>query len=233
MTRLALVTVLLVGCASQKHIQRTEADGDRLRLDLAETYVQKKAYVAAIPLLRRAVVEMPDDPHVRTLYGTVLREQGLYPQSEKELREALRLAAASAEAHAALGVLYDLMRRPVDAEREHRAALELAPRNASIWNNLGFCLYLAGRTDEAIVTLEKALALDPGLIVAYNNLGFAYGRSGRLGDAERSFRTAGGELAVLVNMAIIHDEHGDAETASRLRAEAKTKQPRLELEVPQ
>ena len=81
--------------------------------------------------------------------------------------------------------------------------------------------------------LEQALALDPGLAVAYNNLGFAYGRRGSLEDAERSFRTAGGELAVLVNMAIVYDERGDAETASRVRAEAKAKNPRVELEVPQ
>jgi Flp pilus assembly protein TadD len=231
MMRLMVLLLVLTGCASQKHIRKTEADGARLRVELAETYVQKRAYVAAIPLLRRSVVETPADPHVRTLYGTVLREQGLYPQAEKELLEATRLAPASAEAHAALGVLYDLMRRPADAEREHRAALALAPQSASIWNNLGFSLYVARKNDEAIVALEKALALDPGLIIAYNNLGFAYGRRGSMSDAERSFRTAGGEGAALVNMAIIYDQRGDAETAAKLRAEARARDPRLELEV--
>ncbi len=229
---LVFLALVLPGCATSSQVKKTEAEGARLRIDLAETYVAKKAYAAAIPLLRRAVAEQPDAAEPRELLGIVLREQGLYPQAEKELREATRLAPSSARAWAALGVLYDLMRRPDDAERAHRNALELLPSSAAIWNNLGFSLYLARRNDEAISALEKALELDPGLIVAYNNLGFAYGRRGSLADAVRCFRTAGGELGVLVNMAIIYDERGDGEHAAQLRAEAKARDPKIELEVP-
>jgi Flp pilus assembly protein TadD len=228
----ALALLLAVGCATSSHVKKTEAEGERLRLDLAETYVAKRSYTAAIPLLRRAVVEQPREARAHELFGVVLREQGLYPQAEKELLLATELRPSSARAWKELGVLYDLMRRPADAERAHRNALELSPSDAQVWNNLGFSLYVAGRDDEAVAALEKALALDPGLIIAYNNLGFAYGRAGRMGDAERCFRTAGGELGVLVNMAIVHEGRGDAETASRLRAEARAKDPKLELEVP-
>jgi Flp pilus assembly protein TadD len=222
--------VLVAACASSKHIRKTEEDGERLRLDLAETYVQKRAYAAAIPLLRRLVVEHPDDAHVHVLYGTVLREQGLYPQADKELSQATRLAPGSGEAWASLGVLYDLMRRPADAEAAHRKAIALQPGHASFWNNLGFSLYVAGQTDAAIEALEKALALDPALTVSYNNLGFAYGRRGDLVDAERSFRTAGGPTAALLNMAIVHDQRGDEVSAARLRAEAQARDPKLNLE---
>jgi superkiller protein 3 len=229
---IGVLALQLCACATTAHVKKTEAEGEALRLDLAESYVNKKSYAAAIPLLRRSVDGDPKDARAHVLFGVVLREQGLYPQSEKELKLATELQPSSARGWKEMGVLFDLMRRPADAERAHRNALELAPGDAEVWNNLGFSLYVAGRNDEAIPALEKALALDPGLIVAYNNVGFAYGRAGRLDDAERSFRTAGGELGVLVNMAIVHEKRGDAEQAARLRAEAKLKDPKVELEVP-
>ncbi len=222
---LAVLATALVGCASEKHIKKSEDEGRMLRMDLAETYVRKGAYTAAIPFLIRAVAEFPSDAHIRVLYGTVLREQGLYPQAEKELLEATRLAPSSAAAWASIGVLYDLMRRPTDAEAAHRKAIELAPRNATAWNNLGFSLYVAGRNEEAVTTLETALALDPSLIVAYNNLGFAYGKRGDLESAERCFRTAGGQARALANMAIVHEGRGDDVAAARLRAEAREQDP--------
>jgi Flp pilus assembly protein TadD len=222
------VFLLLAACASDAHLRKTEEEGERMRLDLAETYVKKGAYTAAIPLLTRELAARPTSDHVHTLYATVLREQGLYPQAEREFRAALAIAPANARAWDGLGVLYDLMRRPTDAEGAHRRALELAPGSAEFWNNLGFSLYVARKTDDAIAALEKALVLDPSLVVAYNNLGFAYGRSGRLEDAERCFRTAGGEAAARLNMAIVHEERGDADEAARLLAPeaARTVQPR-------
>lgn len=227
-----LLALLSAACATDAHIRRTEAEGVALRMDLAETYVHKRAYTAAIPLLQRAVLEDPTDARAHCLYGMVLREQGLYPQSEKELRDAVRLQPRMHLAWASMGLLFDLMRRPDEAQRAHKSAISLAPTEASYWNNLGFSLYISGKNDEAIIALEKALALDPGLVVAYNNLGFAYGRRGSLPDAERCFRTAGGEVAMLVNMSIVHEERGEPEIAARLRAEAKEKNPKLTLEVP-
>ncbi len=230
MKRLLLMVVIAQGgCATDSHIRRTQEEGDHLRVELAETYVKKGAYDAAIPLLTRAAAQAPKDAYVRTLYGTVLREKGLYPQAERELKAAIDLAPKGASAWAEMGILYDLERRGDDAERAHRQALSLAPTNASYWNNLGFSLFIAGRAGEAVTALEKSLALDPGLTVAYNNLGFAYGKAGRLKDAERSFRTAGGDVAALVNMAIVYERNGDAEAAARLRAEAKARDPKVEV----
>jgi Flp pilus assembly protein TadD len=229
---LVVLLFLLAGaCASDAHLRRSVADGEQMRFELAQTYVRKGAYGAAIPLLRREVAERPQSDAVRALYGVVLREQGLYPQAEKELLAALALAPRNARALDALGVLYDLERRAADAEKAHRAALELAPREALYWNNLGFSLYVARRDAEAIAALERALALDPALTIAYGNLGFAYGRRGDLVAAERSFRTAGGELGVRVNMAIVHEQRGEKERAARLRADARSLDPRVELET--
>jgi Flp pilus assembly protein TadD len=211
--------VLVAGCATDAHLRKTEEDGERMRLDLAETYVRKGAYTAAIPILTRELAERPKSDYVHALYATVLREQGLYPQAEREYRAALALAPANARAWDGLGVLLDLMRRQAEAEPAHRRAIELVPGSAEYWNNLGFSLYVARKIDDAIVALEKALALDPALVVAYNNLGFAYGRRGDLADAERCFRTAGGPASARLNMAIVYDERGDTEMAARMRSQ--------------
>ena len=225
----ALIACLaLAACASARQIRKSEAEGRALRSDLAELYVSRHAYEAALPLLSRSIAEDPKDPHLRTLYATVLRERGLYPQAEGEYLFALKLDPRFAPAWAGIAVLYDLTRRPADAERAHKQALTLAPGEAAYWNNYGFSLYVAGRFDEAIAALEQALLLDPSLTIAYNNVGFAYGRRGRYADAERSFTTAAGEVAAKLNLAVVYEENGDAATAARLRADARALDPDLE-----
>lgn len=228
---IAAMLLLSTGCATDSHIRKTDEDGERMRFELAETYVRKGAYAAAIPLLRREVAARPRSAAARALYGVVLREQGLYPQAERELKTALSIAPSNARAEDALGVLYDLMRRPVDAEAAHRAALAVAPGEAMFWNNLGFSLYVARKDADAVVALEKALAIDPSLVVAYNNLGFAYGRRGDDAGAERCFRSSGGDVGVQMNMAIVYEQRGETERASKLRADAGRHESRIEMEA--
>src|SRR5262249_24002650 len=85
-------------CATDEHIRRAQEQGEAPRLELAETYVKKGAYDAAAPLLTHFVAEQPKNAYARTLYGTVLREKGLYPQAERELKAALHLDNESASA---------------------------------------------------------------------------------------------------------------------------------------
>lgn len=225
---LILLSLAAVACASKAHLRKADAEGRQLRLQLAQAYIAKGAYVAALPLVQQSVKEHPRNAGVRTLYGIVLRERGLYPQAERELLAAIRLAPRNASAQAGLGILYDLMQRSDDAIARHRRSTELAGQNASYWNNLGFSLLVSGRTDEAVTPLEKALALDPSLTVAYNNLGFAYGRLGRFDEALRSFRSAVGDAGAYLNMAYVYDEAGDPTSATHYRTLAYRLVPELE-----
>ena len=216
---LAITTV--VGCAgAQKRQAEMQKQGESLRIDLAELYVQKNARQAAVPLLQRILAERPLDVRARVLYGTVLRDLSLYPQAEAELRRALQIEANRSDAHAALAILLDLTGRHDEALQHHVLATRLAPGSADYRNNLGFSLLAAGDAEQAIPALEAALALDPGLSHAYANLGFAYGRAGRLDDAERTFRAGLGEAGALINLSLVHAERGDAETAAALRERA-------------
>lgn len=227
---IALLALLVgSGCAASKdHIRRTEEQGRNLRIDLAETYVQRGAYDAALPLLKRAIVENPHDPRPRVLYATILRQRGLYPQAEMQYGLAIKVAPQNADAHAGIGVLFDLMRRPIEAQRAHKRALKLAPGNATYWNNYGFSLLTSGHTKKAIPCFERALHLDPGLVIAYNNLGFAYGRSGDDNAAERSFRSGLGEASAQLNMSLVYEERGDAARANTARQRAYQLDPKLQ-----
>jgi Flp pilus assembly protein TadD len=220
----------LGACASRATLRKADADGRALRLQLAQAYVAKGAYDAALPLVRQTAQEYPRSAHVRMLYATVLRERGLYPQAEREFLAAIRLAPKHAPSHAGLGILYDLMQRSDEAIAEHRTSIQLAKENAPYWNNLGFSLLVDGQTEEAVPVLEKALALDPSITVAYNNLGFAYGRQGRFDDALRAFRAAVGEAGAYLNLAYVYDETGDATQAERYRTLAYRLVPELEKE---
>ena len=223
----AAALVVASGCATQKQHAKIERAGEALRVELAETYIDKGAKEAAIPLLRRALAAEPNDPKVRTLYATVLRDLGQYPQAQAHFAHALEIDPGYAPAHAGLGILYDLQRQAAAARPCHERAVTLAPGDAGYRNNLGFSLYLAGDTAGAIAQYEAALSLDPGLMVTYNNLGFAHGRRGDFAAAERSFRAVGSAAAALINLSLVYDEHGDRAHADALREQAYALAPDL------
>lgn len=216
------------GCgAAQKQQAQLNAQSASLRIELAELYVGKGARDAAAPLLQRILSENPKDVRARVLYGCVLRDLGLYPQAEGQLRRAVELDPQRPDSHAAIAILFDLTGRHAVALGHHQIAARLAPGVADYRNNLGFSMLAAGDAAGAIKPLEAALALDPGLSHAYANLGFAYGRSGRFDDAERTFRAGLGEAPALINLALLQDERGDAAAAAALRERAYVLAPDL------
>ena len=223
---------LTIGCGSPAKQQASiQMQSDALRRDLAELYVQKGARQAAVPLLQKLIAEQPTDVRARVLYGTLLRDLGLYPQAEAELRRAIALDPRRADAHAGIAILLDLTGRHADALAHHRSAARLAPGSADYRNNLGFSLLAAGDAAGAIAPLEAALALDPGLPHAYANLGFAYGRTGRFDLAERTFRAGLGEAAALFNLSLLQAERGDVATSAALRERAFALSPDLRPET--
>jgi Tfp pilus assembly protein PilF len=226
LTRVAMVAALFaVGCGAARQHAKIQQEGEALRFDLAALYVDKGVPQAAAPLLQKILAESPRDVRARVMYGVVLRDMDLYPQAERELRFALSIEPGNAAA--AIGILYDLQRKPEPAKRHHIAAVRLSPGDAAYRNNLGFSLYLAGDIPGAISQLEQALAMDPSLTIAYNNLGFAYGRAHQFDRAERVFRAALGEASTLLNMAMVHDDLGEHDEATALRERAYELDPDL------
>src|SRR5947207_5111867 len=125
----ALMAASVLGaCASTGHGSVAETPADLARMSMARELVQRADWAGAFPLLCQIHQQRPDDAEALALRGIVYRERGLYTESETDLRAALKLAPELAEAHAALGILFDVQTRP-GAETEHREAVRLAPNN--------------------------------------------------------------------------------------------------------
>jgi Flp pilus assembly protein TadD len=222
--RLALGALWLCGalaaCATSGSGGRpSSTPSDIARLSLARQLTERGDWGRAFELLDDIHRQHPDDPQVLTLRGIVYRERGLFADAEADLRAALRATPSSAEAHAALGILFDVQMRP-DAEREHREAVRLSPNSPAYLNNLGFSLFLRQHFKDAITEYEKAAQLAPLSRRVRTNMGFAYAALGDLPRASREFRMGGTEAEAKNNLGFAYERRGDMANAFDLYLES-------------
>ena len=198
-----------VGCAAAK----PKPDAAYIAsAKLARELVARGDWERAFSILDELHRQQPDDAEVLTLRGIVYRERGLYADAETDLKAALASVPASPDAHAALGILYDMQLRP-DAEGQHREAVRLAPNNAAYLNNLGFSLYLRQNFKGAIAEYEKAARLAPLSHRVRTNLGFACAATGDLRRAAREFRMGGTESEAMNNLGFAYERRGELSNA--------------------
>ena len=209
----ALALAALQACATGESAKRTPTDV--ARLSLARELTERGDWGRAFELLDDIHRQHPDDPQVLTLRGIVYRERGLFPDAEADLRAALRATPKSAEAHAALGILYDVEMSPA-AEAEHREAVRLSPNNPAYLNNLGFSLFLRQHFNDAIKEYEKAATLAPLSRRVRTNMGFAYAALGDLPRAAREFTMGGTEAEAKNNLGFAYERRGDMNNAYEL-----------------
>ena len=216
-----------LGCADSKGAQRTSDAGFLARHKLAHELVSRGDWARAFAMLEELHRDRPEDADVLTLRGIVYRERGLFADAEADLKAALKIAPDSADAHAALGILYDLQMRS-DAEAEHRKAVKLAPNNPAYLNNLGFSLYLRQHFKEAITVYESAARLAPLSRRVRTNLGFACAAAGDLRRAAREFQMGGTEAEAKNNLGFAYERRGDMANAFDLYVEALRLDPKAE-----
>jgi Flp pilus assembly protein TadD len=222
--RSALALVVLtaaVGACATTSGQETKEDAQvgLARINMAHELIERGDWNGAFALLNQMHQAHPSDPEVLTLRGIVYRERGLFADAETDLRAALKGAPGSPEAHAALGILFDLQMRP-GAEAEHKEAVRLAPDNPAYLNNLGFSLFLREHFKQAIVEYEKAARLAPLSHRVRTNMGFAYAAIGDLPSAAREFRMGGSEVDANNNLGFAYERRGDLANAYDLYLQA-------------
>jgi Flp pilus assembly protein TadD len=221
---LATLAVQLGGCASQSG----SLNGDTFlaRKKLTRELMSRGDWASSFAYADGLHRERPKDAEVLVLRGTIYRERGLSREAEADLTAALAIDDDSAEAHAALGILYDVTLRPALAEPQHRAAVKLAPGAASYLNNLGFSLFLRGKTKEAIAYYEKAAALEPTSRRLRTNMGFAFAATGDLPRAAHEFEMGGTPAEAKNNLGFAYERRGDLPHAFELYKEATELDPK-------
>jgi Flp pilus assembly protein TadD len=122
--------------------------------------------------------------------GAALVEQGKLDEAIQQLQEAVRVNAASAEAHYSLGFALGKKGQTDEAIRQFEEALRLKPDYPEAHNNLGIALGKNGQTDEAIRQFQEATRLKLDYAEAHYHLGLALGMKGHTDEAILQFQTA-------------------------------------------
>jgi Flp pilus assembly protein TadD len=169
--------------------------------------------------------ERPLDTEVLVLRGVIYRDKGMSTEAEADLREAIALDDRLGDAHAALGILFDLTHRSEQAELEHQRAVALTPTNARYLNNLGFSLFMHGKAREAVLAFGRAARLAPTNRRVRTNLGFALAATGDLRGAAREFQMGGSPAEAKNNLGFAYERRGDLAHAYALYREASSLDP--------
>jgi Flp pilus assembly protein TadD len=154
------------------------------------------------------------------LRGIVYREQRLLSEAEGDLKEAVRLDRKSAQAHAALAILYDAQGHGEKALEHHRRAAELEPNSPQYLDNLGFSLFVHGRARDAVEVLDRAVRSAPADARIRNNLGFALAVAGDLTRAAEHFAFGGTPADARTNLGFAYERRGSLTRAFELYVEA-------------
>jgi Flp pilus assembly protein TadD len=181
--------------------------------------------LAYVDQLRR---ERPDDVDVLVLRGVVLREKGMLDEAEDDLKLALKIDPRRGDAHAALGILYDLRRDGERAHKHHREATALKPEDPALLNNLGFSLFLHGRVKDAVPVLQQAVKLQPTNRRIRTNLGFAHAALNDFPRAAREFDLGGTPAEAKNNLGYAYERQGRLVQAYELYVESVRLDPRSE-----
>jgi Flp pilus assembly protein TadD len=225
MRRLRLTLLLLAVLPACSSLQQRRSDTFLARKRLTMELIEKRDWAHAFFYADQLHQEAPDDPEVLVLRGTIYRERGLPGEAEADLNEAIKLGDLP-EAHAALGIMYDMTGRGELAEPHHQRAVTLSKNNAAYLNNLGFSLFLRHKNQEAIEAYQRAARMSPASPRIRTNLGFAYAAVGDFPRAAREFQMGAGPADARNNLGLAYERKGDLTNAYAMYIEALRLDPR-------
>jgi TolB-like protein/DNA-binding winged helix-turn-helix (wHTH) protein/Tfp pilus assembly protein PilF len=138
--------------------------------------------------------------------------------AEEELKRAIQLNDASAEAHVWYGVYLAEMGRFDEARVEMQRAESLDPLSVTVHVNAGWVFFLARQNDRATEQWRKALDLEPNLSAIHTSIWLAYVQGHQPGTVGPAVKEDTGEssaldLATLAGIYAMSGQHGKAEHA--------------------
>ncbi len=128
------------------------------------------------------------DAHIRAAASAVPAHR--LQIAATEYQAALRLRPADADAHYALGGVWELLKRPADAEQEYRRTIQLNPAHAAAHSALAGLLDDRGLLAAALAQSQQALTLEPNSAPLHCNQADLLAEAKRYPDARREYETA-------------------------------------------
>ena len=144
----------------------------------------------AIASLKNAERRNPDVAAVRIVSAMIHDTEGQYEQAEMDLKRAIELEPANADAWRRLGRTYESANRPPSALTAYLKAIEIQPEYFRNHQELGSFYIQRGEYENAVGAFKREIELAPDLAISHFMLGAAYANMGRYSDAESQFRTA-------------------------------------------
>jgi len=130
-------------------------------LSRAVFYYERRRYAEALGACLGALANDPQDSRAATLAAWCAVGLEQWQKANTFARQALALAPANDQAHAALAVVADHERRFEDAERHIAAAIEHAPEHYLHRVTRGYIWVRAGRVEEGITSARQGLEQNP------------------------------------------------------------------------
>jgi tetratricopeptide (TPR) repeat protein len=124
-------------------------------IGLGVTYIETGKASQAIPLLRKRLLEQPDDANLLYLLGEALVRDGAGPgdktftEAQAALEKSIRLNPNLCLPHVALGSIYLQENRTEDAIKLFEEARLIDPREKSAYSHLAIAYRRAGQPDKA------------------------------------------------------------------------------------
>lgn len=154
---------------------------------------------------RTSLSDKKDRGDIHLQLGMGYLQQGKYETALSQLKKAVQLSPSSVDAHSAMALLNQRMKRTDEARKSYERALRIAPGNPDTNNNYGYFLCQQGEFLAADKRFQCALAnpLYNTPWRAYYNAGICALKAGELKQADIYLRTTR-QLAPNVQQTLYH-----------------------------
>ena len=120
-------------------------------------------------LYRQVLSTDKKNPDALHYFGLLQAENGRLDEAARLLRQAIRFGARSADVHANLGRILNLLDRHQDALESYEKALAINPDHPAALMNYAGTLLSLHLPDKALPLLDRLLRLDPNSSIALHN----------------------------------------------------------------
>ncbi|HEX7961048.1 MAG TPA: tetratricopeptide repeat protein [Terriglobales bacterium] len=201
----ALKDAIRIFQALLKQQPPSSPEAQRLKTLIGMSHYGLGQYVAAVPYLKQATTEDPQNLPFRLLLAHSCLWSKQYQCVLDVYREILNLNAESAEADMLAGEALDEMQDRVGATQQFRAAVKANPKEPNVHFGLGYLLWTQGQYDEAAREFQAELANVPDNVQALTYLADIHIKLNRPEDARPFLEKA---ILITPQMGLAHLDLG-------------------------